>query len=218
MPQNTENKNPIFEAIDEMPFAGKTWAKEAWVSYETAPDKRKTRRLLGASALFGAMAVAHGIQSKYGMDSFAIHFQDALQSQETKDGLFASVDAMYAIAMGGVAVRQIALIGELAKKHGKWFKERHAIPESERVPARREISYSNKALAAMAGVTLVGSGLGIASGMEAHSREPLEDLRPISASEAIYTQHDQSKELYETNTIRIEQPVVSSRVNTHSNR
>lgn len=92
--RHEKQKNPLFSAIDKAPFAGKFTIKDAYVGFETATDKTKTIKAVGAVALFSLMVSVHAVQAKMGGESFVTHLGDATDGSALS-GALAVVDAAY---------------------------------------------------------------------------------------------------------------------------
>lgn len=71
-------KPALFRRIDDAPFAGRFLLEGAYVDYITSPDGQKTRRMLGTTALFGALSVVHFAQSWLGAAMAQRYTQDII--------------------------------------------------------------------------------------------------------------------------------------------
>ena len=71
-------KSVLFDLIDRAPFAGKFFLKEVYGDYITSPDEQKTRRTLGAIAVFSSFSAAHFIQSAFGLTIAQEYAQDIM--------------------------------------------------------------------------------------------------------------------------------------------
>lgn len=138
----------VFRAVDKAPFAGKFLIKDAYVNYDTADDKTKTKKYFGTSALLVGMAMAHAYQAHLGYGSFGTHLGELQEGRVNAENILRSgFDASYVATMGLVALRQAALLAKAFKKYFTWVVEKPKVPEGQR---KRELRpYTHKASAAI---------------------------------------------------------------------
>ncbi len=153
--RHEKQKNPLFSAIDKAPFAGKFTIKDAYVGFETATDKTKTIKAVGAVALFSLMVSVHAVQAKMGGESFVTHLGDATDGSALS-GALAVVDAAYFGTMTAVTARQAALTKNVFGKYKTWKSEKDTVPESERSVEKRPYEHKLGAMGLAVAVTAAG--------------------------------------------------------------
>lgn len=154
----------LFDLIDRAPFAGKFFLKEVYGDYITSPDEQKTRRTLGAIAVFSSFSAAHFIQSAFGLTIAKEYAQDIMtQGPDVMNVGFLAIDAVYAGTMAAVSLRQAAHVPRLVGDYNKWRTQKDAIPEEKRVPKRRERIIKERDILTAYAVTVAGQAACIAS-------------------------------------------------------
>lgn len=158
-------KKPVlFDLIDRAPFAGKFFLKEVYVGYITSPDKQKTRRTLGAIAVFSSFSAIHFMQSVSGLTIAQEYAQDIMtQGPDVMNVGFLAIDAVYAATMAAVGLRQAAHVPRLVGDYNKWRTQKDVIPEEKRVPKRRERIVKARDMLTACAVTAAGQAACIAS-------------------------------------------------------
>lgn len=159
------NKKPaLFGLIDKAPFSGKFILKDVYVNYITSPDKQKTRRMLGATAVFGSFSVAHFIQSAFGLMTAQKHTQDIMaQGPDVMNVGFLTIDAVYAATMAAIGLRQAAHVPCFVGDYNQWRIQKDVIPEEKRVPKRREQTIKVRDALTACAATVAGQAAYIAS-------------------------------------------------------
>lgn len=157
-------KSVLFDLIDRAPFAGKFFLKEVYGDYITSPDEQKTRRTLGAIAVFSSFSAAHFIQSAFGLTIAQGYAQDIMtQGPDVMNVGFLAIDAVYAGTMAAVGLRQAAHVPRFVGDYNKWRTQKDVIPEGKRVPKRRERIVKARDMLTAYAVTVAGQAACIAS-------------------------------------------------------
>lgn len=162
-------KNPLFAAIDKAPFAGKFFLKDIYKNYMTAPDSQKTKRMLGAVAVFGIMSAGHLYQGYMGARATRSHSQQLkAESYSTTTTALLGIDVMYAATMIAIGIRQAAHIPELIDNYYQWRQPRSttsATPEQLTVPSHQTKQHQrhNAEFLTALSVTALGEAIGIGS-------------------------------------------------------
>lgn len=162
-------KNPLFAAIDKAPFAGKFFLKNIYKDYMAAPDSQKTKRMLGAVAVFGIMSAGHLYQGYMGIRAVQSHsHQLKAESYSTTTTALLGIDVMYAATMTAIGIRQAAHIPELINNYRQW-KQPHSTPlapvERPTISSQQTKQYqqhTTEFLTALS-VTALGEAIGIGS-------------------------------------------------------
>jgi hypothetical protein len=183
-----KQKNKLFTAIDKAPFAGKFVIKDAYVGFETASDKQKTIRMVGATALLGAMVWVHAEQARMGGESLVTHTTEMMQGGDILNGMYTMIDVMYTGAMAAVATRQTVLTGKVLKKYATWRQQKDRIPEDERRTKRRPYRHKLGAIGLAAAVTLVGQAAGFVSMQDAKGIEYTKEIEQAKQENADFYQ------------------------------
>lgn len=104
--------NPLYEAVDRMPFVGKCLIKPTIEEYvRSTPEEGE--RFKHTVAVLGAFALLHTCQAYMGQESFFIHMNHLRTTGNASNAIMAGLDLLYTTANAAVTMRQASLLNRV---------------------------------------------------------------------------------------------------------